>query len=228
MLSVRDTGKGITQAFLPHVFERFLQDDASTTRSYGGLGLGLAIVRHIVELHGGTVEADSPGEGQGATFTVRLPVGAAPSQAVAGPHWTPGESLDHDLHKNALAGAELLVVDDEPDTRELVATILEAAGAHVITSNSAAEALEALKSRRPDAIVSDIGMPGEDGFSLIQRIRDSSDESTRFIPALALTAYARGEDRRRARAAGFQMFLSKPIHPEELIKVIGELLMLDR
>ncbi len=224
VLSVRDTGKGITPAFLPHVFERFLQGDASTTRSYGGLGLGLAIVRHIVELHGGTVEAASPGEGQGATFTVSLPVGATTASTTSEPTWTVVDPLD----PGALDGAELLVVDDEQDTRELVATILESAGARVRLAASAAEAMEALREQVPDAIVSDIGMPGEDGYSLIQRIRDSADEKTRFVPALALTAYARGEDRRRARAAGFQMFLSKPIHPEELVKVIGELLMLDR
>jgi CheY-like chemotaxis protein len=222
---VSDTGQGINPEFLPYVFERFRQADASITRTLGGLGLGLAIVRHIVELHGGTVRADSAGVGQGAEFTVSLPLMAlqrapeidveeAPRSDYAAPFDCPPE----------LAGVRVLVVDDELDTREMLAVVLGQCRAEVASAGSVREAMELLERWRPDILVSDIGMPAEDGYELIRRIRKLDPGSGGSIPAVALTAYARFEDRMRALAAGFQMHVAKPVEPAELVMVIHSLL----
>ncbi|HXH82260.1 MAG TPA: PAS domain S-box protein, partial [Candidatus Tectomicrobia bacterium] len=219
-LVVRDTGVGIRPEVLPHVFDRFLQADSTTTRTHGGLGLGLAIVRHLVELHGGTVHAASDGEGQGATFTVRLPlkpVVAAPSAGLrrASTHVAP-PALDT---APSLAGLRVLVVDDEPDARDLVASILERAGAAVAQAASAGEAVEAAESVAPDVLISDIGMPETDGYALIRTLRERGVG----VPALALTAYARYEDRQRALGAGFQAYVAKPVDPGHLLRVVAGL-----
>jgi PAS domain S-box-containing protein len=215
-VTVSDTGQGIRPDFLPHVFERFRQADATATRAHGGLGLGLAIVRHLVELHGGTVSATSAGEGQGATFTLRLPLtatlplerpeeGAVPAQPIS------------------LAGLRILVVDDEADTREMVASTLEAHGAEVVPVGDAEEALQWLASNPADLLVSDVAMPRMDGCMLIREIRRTGPGSARNIPAVALTAYARLEDRRHAMEAGFQDYLTKPVEPEVLVARVAAL-----
>ena len=225
-LSVSDTGIGINPTFLPHIFDRFRQADGTSTRKHGGLGLGLAIVRHLVELHGGTITAHSSGEGQGATFSVRLPLASTLRSEAS------HESSDHVQHENGkaaqecssrLKGLRILVVDDEPDTRELITMILAQSGAQVRACESAAEALEALKLWEADLLVSDIGMPGEDGYSLIERVRQLDSERQSQIPAVALTAYASAEDRARSLAAGFQAHVPKPVEPEELIKAVANM-----
>ncbi len=220
VLRVSDTGAGISPQFLPHVFERFRQADSTTTRVHGGLGLGLAIVRHVVELHGGTVEAESAGIGQGATFTVRLPVRAAGRRAedrqTAG---RPGESAAAPKPHYELAGVNILVVDDEPDARELFASILRQRGAAVRTAGSTRAALDMLAQFAPHLLVADIGMPGEDGYALIRQVRQRRPS----MPAVARTAYARPDDRRRALDAGFDMHLPKPIEPDELVNAVLDL-----
>lgn len=214
-IRVSDTGQGITPAFLPYVFDYFRQANATTTRKFGGLGLGLAIVRHLVELHGGTVGVESPGEGQGATFFVSLPV--VPTPLKARPNTlTPELSLD-------LNGFKILVVDDETDTRELVAFILEQEGAQVIGATSAHEALLMLTQVKPDLLLSDIGMPDMDGYMLIQQVRQLAPEQGGQIPAIALTAYAGEMNQQQVMAAGFQKHLSKPFEPELLIQTIVRL-----
>ncbi len=223
-ISVNDTGKGIARNFLPYVFERFRQADSTTTRSQGGLGLGLAIVRHLVELHGGTVHADSPGEGQGAMFSVRLPLVSVLTQAnnpslVSS---TVEDKVPNDSQP-ALEGLRVLVVDDEADARELLVTILEQYGVEVTAVATASEVLEVLPQLKPDLLVSDIAMPGEDGYSLIRKVRALNAEQGGQIPAVALTAYARAEDRTRAIAAGFQLHIAKPVNPEELAAVVANL-----
>jgi PAS domain S-box-containing protein len=223
-ISVTDTGQGIRPEFLAHAFDRLRQADASTTRKHGGLGLGLSIVRHLVELHGGTVAADSPGEGLGATFTVRLPV-AAPAQdaaPAAGPADAPDETSPQPLP--SLRGVRALVVDDEPDARDLIGRILGRCGADVSVAASAREAVEALPHVRPDVLLSDIGMPEEDGYSLIRRIRALPVESGGGTPAIALTAFARSDDRARALDAGFHRHVTKPVEPAELAQAVAELL----
>jgi PAS domain S-box-containing protein len=215
-ITVSDTGKGISPEFLPHIFEHFRQEDASITRKYGGLGLGLAIVRHLVEAHGGTITANSLGEGQGATFTVYLPlVSNQPELSVA------SELPKSELN---LAGIRVLVVDDEPDTREVLAVILESYGAEVATVASATEVLTQLDQFQPHVLVSDIGMPNVDGYRLLQQVRTRSLDQGGQIPAIALTAYAREEDRQQALAAGFQEHIAKPIEPDALVKAIATLL----
>ena len=217
---IEDTGPGIPQAFLPHVFERFRQADGSSTRAHGGLGLGLAIVRHLVEAHGGTVRADSPGEGRGSVFTVRLPImGQEPVSAVVaqeGAVETLARTMD-------LEGIRVLVVDDEADTREMVSAILKSQGAQVEVAGSAAEAVAVLARVRPHILVSDVEMPGEDGYELIRRVRRRAPEEGGRIPAAALTAYARPEDRMRALMAGFQIHVPKPVQPAELVAVVASL-----
>jgi PAS domain S-box-containing protein len=222
---VSDTGQGIEPAFLPHVFDRFRQADQRTTRQHGGMGLGLAIVKNLVELHGGSVGAASPGTGQGATFTVRLPVVAVYQMDTEGSRVHPAA---RDLLPNAgcadrLDGTTILVVDDEPDTRELLKAGLENCGARVTVASSAAEAFDALERQIPDIIISDIGMPHEDGYDLIRRLRSMPAEKGGNVPAIALTAYARVEDRLRALRSGYQMHVPKPVELAELVAVADSL-----
>ena len=218
-LSVTDTGVGIPAAFLPFVFERFRQADSTATRAYGGLGLGLAIARHFVELHGGTIEVESAGEGSGACFSVNLPVladraGASPiSLHPAAPRIHDGISAD----RQPLHGARILVVDDDRDTRDLLLLVLERAGASVTAVGSAADALERLSTQQFTALLSDVAMPDEDGCALMTRIRGMAAQDAAVLPAIALTGYARPEDRERVLAAGFQKCLTKPIDPPELV-----------
>lgn len=220
-VSVSDTGQGIDAEFLPHVFDRFRQADSSSRRAHGGLGLGLAIVRNIVELHGGRVHATSRGEGQGATFSVELPLSILhPSVAPVRVHPRTSEVVPFQPART-LDGVRVLVVDDEPDTLETIETILAQCGAEVRTASSAASALETLQQWTPHLIVSDIGMPGDDGYALIQRVRALAPDAGGQVPAIALTAYARVEDRLRVLAAGFQMHVPKPIEPAELVAVIS-------
>jgi signal transduction histidine kinase len=220
VIAVRDTGRGIEPEVLPHVFERFWQADSSPTRRHGGLGLGLAIARHLVELHGGSVRADSHGLGQGATFTVLLPAREETSS-----DGEPGARITRDSYPTAgctrLDGLRVLVVDDEPDARELVGTMLAQAGAAVTVAGSSAEAWRALEGPVPDVLVSDIGMPGEDGHALVRRVR-ASPRLCR-LPAVALTAYAGVEDARRAVRAGFHTHMPKPAEPTVLTAVVASL-----
>ena len=221
---VSDTGVGITPEFLPHIFERFRQADSATTREHGGLGLGLAIVRHLVELHGGTIDAASGGRGQGATFRVRLPLmGVQPEPQASRPGVPRADDGNRDGALPDLRRVHVLVVEDDADSRAIVQETLEAAGARVTTAGSAAEALAALKQLRPDVLLADIGMPGEDGYGLIARIRGLSDAALRDIPAAALTAYARPEDRVRALQSGFEMHLGKPVDLGELVASVAAL-----
>jgi len=220
VLTVSDTGVGIDPAFLPHIFQLFRQADASPSREHGGLGLGLAIVRQLVELHGGTVAAHSEGVGQGATFEVRLPsvlpAHAERSPAPADPAAAAAEPPSPDL----LAGIDVLVVEDEEDARELVRTSLSGYGAHVRTAASASEAIRALDAVIPDMIVSDIGMPTEDGYALMRRIRARPASRGGQVPAVALTAYASKADERAAFAAGYQAHVAKPFAPSDLAAVV--------
>lgn len=219
---IRDTGIGISPDFLPYVFDRFRQADSTSTRYYGGLGLGLALVRHLVEMHGGTVQAESPGEGMGASFTVTLPV---VSTATKGRR-APALRLADDSSLDNFAGYELkdlcvLIVDDEEDARDLVRTVLVQCGAEVSAASSAQEAIALIARERPDVLVCDIGMPGEDGYALIRHVRALPIERGGETPAVALTAYAREDDKARALAAGFQVHLSKPIQPSKLVAVVA-------
>ncbi|MCT7960992.1 PAS domain S-box protein [Laspinema sp. D1] len=220
-IRVKDTGKGIDREFLPYVFDLFRQQDGKTTRQFGGLGLGLAIVRYLTELHGGTVAVTSPGEGQGATFTLCLPL--------TQDRGTPGVSLECDsvLEPDAspLTGVQILLVDDEADMRELATTILAQAGAKVEVAASAVEALNCLERHRFDVLVSDLGMPDIDGYMLIQQVRNRPSEQGGAIPAIALTAYAGESNQQKALQAGFQLHLSKPIEPEVLVKAIEQLIV---
>lgn len=221
-ISVKDTGVGIKEDFLPHVFDRFRQADASSIRKYGGLGLGLAIVRHITEMHGGIVSVESEGENKGATFTISLPV----------THSAENDDLieinNYPLSENGakldLNGLLILVVDDEPDSCQLLVQTLTPHGATVITANSAAEGLRELIDKSPDVLVSDIGMPDEDGYSLIKKVRSLEDKRLRHITAVALTAFTRAQDRMRALAAGFNNHVGKPVEPDELATVIASLM----
>jgi PAS domain S-box-containing protein len=219
VLTVADTGAGIKREFLPHVFERFRQAESSTNRAYGGLGLGLAIVRHLVELHGGSVAAQSEGEGRGATFSVRLPVAASRTPAER----APAAVTTDGAVGWGLSGLRLLVVDDEADAREVMRFMLERGGAQVRTAESAAQALDAIREERPDLLISDIGMPIEDGYVLVRRLRAMEEGLGRRLPAIALTAYASEEDTRRARTAGFDAHLSKPVDPARLIEIAAGL-----
>ncbi|HYY95120.1 MAG TPA: ATP-binding protein, partial [Pyrinomonadaceae bacterium] len=233
-IEVSDTGQGIAPEFLPYVFDRFRQADSSTTRRHGGLGLGLSIVRHLVELHGGTVQASSAGEGQGATFTVQLPL-----PLDAGP--TPPAALGGEAQASAFAessasageagaqppppllGVRLLLVDDDEDTLEMLVLFLRRAGAEVTAATSAVTALDALEGARPNVIVADIGMPEVDGHEFIRRVRSHAAAQGSQTPAIALTAYARDADRARALNSGFQAYLSKPVEPQALVAAIVNL-----
>ncbi|HLM61055.1 MAG TPA: ATP-binding protein, partial [Pyrinomonadaceae bacterium] len=222
-IRVKDTGVGIKEEFLPHVFDRFRQADASSIRKFGGLGLGLAIVRHITEMHGGTVHVHSAGENKGSTFVVRLPlIIQSKEQEEAMELRRSAQTLETDS-KLSLDGMLILVVDDEEDTRQLLVQSLTFYGATVITAESAAEAFEALQDKNPDLMVSDIGMPDEDGYSLIRRIRALSNKQQRDTPAVALTAFTRAQDRMRALTSGYQNHVAKPVEPDELATVIASL-----
>jgi signal transduction histidine kinase/ActR/RegA family two-component response regulator len=227
-ISVSDTGEGISADFLPFIFDRFRQADGSSTRKHGGLGLGLAIVRHLVEIHGGTVSANSPGKGFGATFTLRLPLAAAQADAKGRraevESLLSGEPTIAQLKPlPSLEGVQVLIVDDEQDTLNMLAVMLTEYRAKVQTARSAAEALEVLQWYKPDVLVSDLAMPGEDGYSLIGKVRAMFEGKGQRIPAVALTAYVRVEDRVRALSAGFNMFVPKPVEPNELITAIANL-----
>jgi CheY-like chemotaxis protein len=227
-VKVSDTGRGITPEFLPYVFDRFRQADAGTARQHSGLGLGLAIVRHLVEMHGGTVQAESDGENRGSTFTVRLPVFTAAERTLP--------AKDPAVHGSAhveqgkvpaapqrLDGLRVLVVDDEADTRDVVTLILQQSGAETMSAASASEAVETWRNWKPDVLVADIGMPEEDGYALIRRVRSRPADDGGQVPAVALTAYARPEDRLRILSAGFQLHVSKPVEPSELIRAVASL-----
>jgi signal transduction histidine kinase/ActR/RegA family two-component response regulator len=226
-ISVIDTGEGISADFLPHIFERFRQGDPSTTRRHGGLGLGLAIVKQLVELHGGAIRARSAGAGQGATFTVTLPLTAPHLEVEPVPKRRGPKALSPQPMispaRTTLKGVRVLVVDDEPDARSLVKRVLEDCEATVQTAASAAEALEAVRNHPPTVLVSDIGMPEEDGYALIRKVRALDKSRGTTTPALALTAYARSEDRMQAIRNGYQMHIAKPVEPAELTTVVAAL-----
>jgi signal transduction histidine kinase len=217
-ITVRDTGQGINPQFLPYVFDRFRQEDGSISRRHGGLGLGLAIVRHLTELHGGTVEAFSDGEGRGATFTIRVPIRDAgtlgrPPEAQSEPRGTGPQ----------LAGVHVLVVDDDPSAREVIANILQSFGARVSLAGSGPAALTLLFERKPHVLVADLGMPEMDGYALIEQVRALDPNLGGRVPAVAVTAYASAQDRLRALHAGYQNHIAKPVEPEELAAVITSL-----
>jgi CheY-like chemotaxis protein len=229
-LRVTDTGQGITADFLPHVFERFRQAESSTRRTQPGLGLGLAIVRQIVELHGGTVHAQSPGQGQGSTFTVILPTPALLMQPSGAAEEEPG-SLDlaapvepaPEPARAVLQGVSVLVVEDDADSRESLIKVLEQYGAEVSAAATAREAMDSLETAFPDVLVSDIGMAGEDGYDLIRNVRKLPGEQARSLPALAVTAFGEEGDRRKALTAGFQAHVAKPVAPAALVLQVARL-----
>jgi signal transduction histidine kinase/ActR/RegA family two-component response regulator len=224
-IRVVDTGQGISADLLPHVFERFRQAAGATTRRHTGLGLGLAIVRQLVELHGGTVHAASEGVGRGATFTVRLPIAAGEARAgqaaALGERRTAASAASPTPRVSQLDALRILVVDDNADGRALTSLVLTQAGASVKAVASVRDALKTLEAERPDALVSDIGLPDEDGYALIRQIRQYEAEHGGFLPAVALTGYARAEDRARILAAGFQAHVPKPLEPAELTAAIA-------
>jgi CheY-like chemotaxis protein/nitrogen-specific signal transduction histidine kinase len=229
-IQVIDTGKGISPEFLPYVFDRFRQENNTSTRSHGGLGLGLAIVRYLVELHGGTVQASSQGEGLGATFTVQLPLLVESRESGVDSREVEASSRDTAHYsplptpQPLLQGLRVLIVDDEADARELLAIVLEQSGAQVIVSASATEAFDFLCQSKVDLLVSDIAMPKVDGYQLIRQVREiEAQRGEQHIPAIALTAYARESDRDLALEAGFQVHLAKPFDPDELVSVVANL-----
>ncbi len=214
-ITVADSGVGIEPALLPYVFDRFRQGDSSYARTFGGLGLGLAIVRQLVQLHGGTVKAESAGKELGSTFTVTLPsLTATLDSASSDAHMTAAHSLE---------GLRVLVIENEPDSRLLFTLLLEESGAHVTAAASAGEALALLDTRTVDVIVADIGLPDEDGYAFIRQVRAREDGGPHHVPALALTAYARAEDRDRALASGYQMHVAKPVEPDQFIAAVASL-----
>lgn len=225
-IRVGDTGQGISPNFLPYIFERFRQADGTTTRQHGGLGLGLAIVRHLVELHGGTIKAESAGEGMGSTFIIKLPLAPSPQRTRGKRKATETLPSRQDSDGNftalpALNDVQVLLVDDDPDTLQILSVMLAESKANVQTATSVTEAMAVLEWYKPDVIVSDLAMPGEDGYSLIAKIRAA--ENGNQTPAVALTSYVRVEDRTRALAAGFNVFVPKPVQPGELIAAIANL-----
>ena len=227
-VSVADTGEGIATEFLPYVFDRFRQQDASTTRRHGGLGLGLAIVKQLVELHGGSIQVESAGAGHGTTFKVLLPLSVvqpAPDPADTERRHPEGvsTSVPIPVDRLHLTGVKVLVVDDEADARTLVQRLLEDRGATVQTAGNVGEAMERLQTQRPDVLVSDIGMPGADGFELMRQVRALPTAQGGSTPAVALTAYARSEDRLKVILAGFQMHMAKPVEVAELLALVASL-----
>jgi len=220
-ITVHDSGMGIPQEFLPYVFERFRQADASTTRRHGGLGLGLSICKQIVELHGGSIRADSKGEGHGATFVVSLPLAPIRNNECR-EHPTTSISVP-DCETMHLGDVLVLVVDDEPDARELIRRVLVHCKADVLTAGSAGEALEMLRAHQPHVLISDIGMPEMDGYEFIRAVRALPAGEGGKIPAIALTAFARSEDRTKAMLAGYNVHISKPIEPHELLATVASL-----
>lgn len=223
-ISVSDSGVGITPEFLPYIFDRFRQADGSTTRVHGGLGLGLSIVKHLVQLHQGNVEVQSEGKNKGSCFTITLPV-AVPASTPAAENSVKTEPESNGLpasYSRALEGLRILVVDDEVDSRDLVSAILTRCGSEVNCCASSAEALKAIRDWKPDLFVSDIGMPSEDGYTLIGKVRKMKSKRARQTPAVALTAYVTNEDRERALAAGFRLHVSKPIEPANLVMLIAK------
>lgn len=227
-VTVTDTGRGMAPGLIPHVFDRFRQGESGTMRSHGGLGLGLSIARQIVELHGGTIRGESPGEGRGATFTVRLPLAAAEAARPdpAPPRARPGGS--HPTAPRRLENVDVLVVDDDAETREVLKVVLGFEGARVTTAPSVADAVAAIEQQWPDVLVSDIGMPGEDGYDLIRRVRRLEAARGRHIPAIALTAYAAAEDRRRTLRAGYDSHVAKPVEASAFAPLIASLLPQER
>ena len=230
-IQVSDTGQGIEPALLPHIFDRFRQGESSTRRRFGGLGLGLSIVKTLVEAHGGTVEAQSPGVGQGSTFTVRLPIQAVHTDNAAelAPESAQGPGGDNAQNPVApadaltrLDGVRVLIVDDEADARRLLSRLLERAGAIPTGASSVSEALLALENARPDVLISDLGMPGDDGYDLIRRVRQG-EHGPRALPAIALTAFAGKDNERQVLEAGYQVHVSKPVDPYELTAMIAQL-----
>jgi CheY-like chemotaxis protein len=219
-IHVRDTGQGIAPGFLPLVFEPFRQADGSPARRSGGLGLGLAIVRHLVEMHGGAVEARSAGEGEGSTFVVRLPLLTFDADLIRGGAAEPVRAMPED----GIAGVRILLVEDEPDTRESLRVILGQAGGDVVAVGTTAEALRTLGSWQPHLLLCDLGLPGEDGYALIRKVRALPDERKGQVPAVALTAYAQTSDRIRALRAGFQAHVAKPFEPERLLGILARTL----
>jgi PAS domain S-box-containing protein len=228
-LIVTDTGAGIRRDFLPYVFERFRQGESGPTRKTGGLGLGLSIVRHIVEMHGGVVLAESAGEGQGSTFTIRLPLLILQPSVSTRKREHPAAEIRSPLQPlQSLAGVRVLAVDDEADSRGLLQVVLEAAGAKVTTAASGAEALSLLETAPPDVLIADIGMPEMDGFDLIKNVRALPNAAAAQVPAAALTAFARSEDRTKALQSGFEMHLAKPVDPGELVASVATLVRRSR
>jgi CheY-like chemotaxis protein/nitrogen-specific signal transduction histidine kinase len=223
-INIKDTGQGIAPELLPHVFDRFRQSDSSSTRRHGGLGLGLAIVRQLVELHGGTVAAESPGEGEGTTFKVIFPLLCVQHKLSDVRQTTPLTASNPQTDRQpSLTELRVLVVDDEPDAREFVEVVLTGYGAEVVSVGSVVEALAEMERQRFDVLVSDIGMPDMDGYALISKVRQLPAERGGKVPAVALTAYARVEDRMRVISAGYQMHVPKPIEPAELATQVSRL-----
>jgi CheY-like chemotaxis protein len=227
---VTDTGQGISAEFLPFVFDRFRQQDSTSTRQHGGLGLGLAIARHLLEIHGGSISARSDGAGTGATFTVRLPL----VSSIVGPTVTSMAATEVDVEaekqerlksQQILSGLHVLIVDDDQDTLELLSAALTQRSASVTAVSSAAEAIAAIESSRPDVLISDIAMPGEDGHELLRKILALN--VVPLIPAIAITAYAKEEDKQRALATGYQRYLSKPVELREFITTVAEVARMD-
>jgi len=214
-ISVRDTGEGIAPEFLPYIFDRFRQQDSSTTRRHGGLGLGLSIVKHLVNLHGGDISAESEGVGQGARFTMTLPL-------YKGHHETAEERTVSHVDEEVLHGRRVLVVDDEKEALRLVSRILKRYGVEVLTASSAEEARQLLEKKKPDAIISDLAMPGTDGFEFIRSLHE--EEPKEDIPALALTAFNNKQTEEKALKAGFKMYMPKPIKTRQLLNALEKLI----
>lgn len=223
-LSVSDTGQGLDPAFLPHVFDRLSQGEQPLTKHQRGLGLGLAIVKSLAELHGGSVRAKSGGIGQGSTFIVALPISVVRSLTADESREHPAAVIEGDDPPSPdLSGVHVMVVDDDPDARKLIKRVLEKCGATVTTCESGTECLDALTARAPDVLITDIGMPGMDGYSLIRAVRARRPEDGGATPAVALTAHARSEDRRRAMLSGFDIHVARPVEPRELVAVVARL-----